>query len=302
MILRRCKVKISVITPFYKGNAYISGLVLNIMKNAENLKKVFPKCSVELLIVNDSPDVEVELPAETGDVECIVVTHKVNSGIHQARVTGLENSGGDYILFLDQDDTVSESFFIEQLPYMKKYDVVIGNAYIEDAEKKCVALYRTKGDFEKVLDVESYIYSHNQITSPGQCMIRKKAIPKEWCQYIMQKNGSDDLFLWMLMFYSNAKFGVNKKCLYTHHYTGVNLSASGAKMSRSSIEFAEYMRKIDYIPNKIIDPFIRSRNFITLFKEKNLCGKICHCLKNADIILIRIKWKLKCRLSSVERG
>lgn len=294
--------KISVITPFYKGNEYISALVSNIVENTENLKKVSSGSSVELLIVNDSPDVKVEMPAETGDVECRVLTHEKNSGIHKARVTGLTECRGDFILFLDQDDTVSEHFFVEQLPYMKKYDVVIGNAYLEDAEGRLTPLYRKKGDFRKVLDPEPYIYSHNQIVSPGQCLIRKSAIPKEWCRYIMQKNGSDDLFLWMLMFYHNVRFGVNRKCLYTHHYTGANLSASESKMEESSKDFAKHLKKISYVPNDIIDPFVRARNLTTPLHEMSPAGKIVHCIKNTDIILVRLKWQLICRLSGTERG
>lgn len=293
---------VSVITPFYKGNDYIGGLVANIMRNAANLKKVSENACIELIIVNDSPDINVELPDTTGDVRCRVLVHEKNSGIHQARVTGLQNCKGEYILFLDQDDSVLDNFFVKQLPYMKKCDVVIGNANMENAEMKMTPLYRTNGDLKKVLAVETYINSHNQIVSPGQCLIRKSAIPEEWCQYIMDNNGSDDLFLWILMFYKHVRFQVNKECLYTHHYTGENLSASGSKMAQSSLSFAEHLKKIDYVPNDIIDPFIRARKLSSSLRKASALEKVNVCIKNRDIILSRVIWKLRCLLSRKHGG
>lgn len=39
--------------------------------------------------MNDSPEVEIEQPTTKVEFEYKVIKHKKNSGIHQARVTGL---------------------------------------------------------------------------------------------------------------------------------------------------------------------------------------------------------------------
>ena len=50
--------------------------------------------------MNDSPEVEIEQPTTKVEFEYKVIKHKKNSGIHQARVTGLSYCTGDYVLFL----------------------------------------------------------------------------------------------------------------------------------------------------------------------------------------------------------
>lgn len=288
---------ISVITPFYKGNRYINDLVSNIAVNAKNLQSKMPGNEVELLIVNDSPGCPVELQKCDEAIHCRIIEQKNNMGIHQARVTGLAHCKGDIILFLDQDDTIAEDFFVKQLPYLKDADVVVGNAYLEDQDKNKKVLYKTKGDFEKVLLPEVYIKTHNQIVSPGQCLIRKASIPKEWITNITKANGSDDLLLWLLLFYSGARFQLNPDCLYTHHYTGENISASGEKIISSSLEIAEYLKKAAYFPDDMIEPFVRSRETSSALRNASAIGKIFIYTKNIDIFFVRIKWKLKSILS-----
>lgn len=286
--------RISVISPFYNGNQYIESLMHTIAVSRDYIHNKGLKAEVELIIVNDSPDVTVELPDNTYGLNFHVIIHEHNSGIHQARVTGLQHCKGDYILFLDQDDTISEDFFAEMLLKVKDYDVVIGNAYIENAEKEMIPLYRTSGHKKKLLLPDAYIKTHNQIVSPGQCMIRKAAIPQEWYRCIVQQNGSDDLFLWLLLFYSNARFCFLDKCLYIHHYTGKNLSASGEKMSMSSLEVAEYLKHIDWIPEKIIDPLIRARKYRSQWRNSGFKGKMKVLLNNYDLICFAVFWKLRC--------
>ena len=36
----------------------------------------------------------------------------------------------------------------------------------------------------------------------------------------MRTNGSDDLFLWILLFEKSYQFVINDEILYTHKYTG----------------------------------------------------------------------------------
>ena len=54
------EIKVSIITPLYKGTDYIPGLMAMIRKNAELLPaaqkgKNVPKAKLEFILVNDSP-------------------------------------------------------------------------------------------------------------------------------------------------------------------------------------------------------------------------------------------------------
>ena len=115
------EIKVSIITPLYKGTDYIPGLMAMIRKNADLLPtaqkgKNVSKAKLEFILVNDSPadgSLEEEelirnyVPDQA--FELTAVNHTENQGIHAARLTGLSKAQGEYILFLDQDDAISDS-------------------------------------------------------------------------------------------------------------------------------------------------------------------------------------------------
>ena len=89
---------------------------------------------------------------------------------------------------------------------------------MEKADGSFYALYSKKTDFNRINDKQFYLKSHNVIKSPGQCLIKTSCIPEEWTQYIMRTNGSDDLFLWILLFEKSYQFVINNEILYTHKF------------------------------------------------------------------------------------
>ncbi|MBO4835941.1 MAG: glycosyltransferase family 2 protein [Lachnospiraceae bacterium] len=284
----------SIITPFYKGNAYIGNIYSVAEKNAETLKQAFPESTVELIVVNDSPDETVTMPDPSDQYSFRLLNHSVNQGIHQARVTGLMESTGDYILFLDQDDEVADDFLLDQYRKIDDADMIIACAYYEDGNGKGRELYNTPGKIRKLTTYSTYLKSHDQIASPGQCLIRRTSIPKEWTENIMTVSGADDFFLWILMFEKHQTFAVNKRCLYTHKNTGINLSESGVAMSKSSLSFVPFLRKIPYVSKEHIDTLERSRKMDIAIAEASLPGKLMAAVKNTDIILHRVIWKIRC--------
>ncbi|MDD5853782.1 MAG: glycosyltransferase family 2 protein [Lachnospiraceae bacterium] len=286
---------ISVITPFYNGNKYMKQLFSILEDNYKTLKTDFPNSEMELVIVNDSPEIAVDLNFINVKFEYRVVTHECNLGIQQARVTGLDNCKGDYILFLDQDDELFENAIAKQFELLinENSDMVICNAYMESADGKRDLLYKKRTDFNRLHDLKFFLKSHNVIKSPGQCLIKKKMIPAEWKKYIMKKNGSDDLFLWILMFEKKCKITVNKEPLYIHKYTGENLSDSEEKMSISSLEIVDLLKKINYVPLNDIESLKKSREISLEFKTENLSEKMMTIFKNIDLFTYLVFCKIK---------
>ena len=286
---------ISIITPFYNGNKYMKQLFCILEDNYKTLKTKYPNSKMELVIVNDSPEIPVDLNFINVRFEYRVITHECNLGIQQARVTGLDNCKGDYILFLDQDDELFEDAIAKQFELLtnENSDMVICNAYMESADGNCDLLYKKKTDFSRLHDLEFFLKSHNVIKSPGQCLIKKTAVPAEWKKYIMKKNGSDDLFLWILMFEKKCKITVNKEPLYIHKYTGENLSDSEEKMSISSLEIVDFLRKIDYVPSVDIEYLKRSREFFLKIKTGTLLHKVETIFENIDLFTYLVICKIK---------
>ena len=285
----------SIITPCYKGQQYINKLLQIAADNQEALQKNDEDCHVELILVNDSPDdpLKVEIPPKNVNVK--LLTHSENAGIHQARVTGLNAAKGEYILFLDQDDEISKDCIYKEYNCLKakNADVVIANCYVEGSDGTKSLLYKTRGQFKNALELGPYIKAHDQIISPGHCLIRREAIPDEWKTNILRVNGSDDLFLWILMFLKGCSFISLEDPVYVHKYTGSNLSTEGSKMAESSIEVSKILKTIPYVPKELIYDFVRNRKLKIEFADSNLAKKIILILRNMDVLLPRIWWRVR---------
>ena len=107
------KPKVSLITPIYRVEPYIA-------KYARSLfAQTYPE--IQFIFVDDgTPDRSIEVLNEVIDKEfpgCreqILILHRENGGLPQARLTGLQKADGDYILYVDSDDWV-ETDYVEKM-------------------------------------------------------------------------------------------------------------------------------------------------------------------------------------------
>ena len=96
--------KFSVIVPVYKAESHLYRCVDNILAQSFT--------DFELILVNDgSPDRSGEICEEYAKKDMrIKVLHKDNGGPSSARNVGLDNAIGEYICFVDSDDTIDTTF------------------------------------------------------------------------------------------------------------------------------------------------------------------------------------------------
>ena len=94
---------ISVIVPVYKVEKYIHKCVDSI------LTQTFP--DFELFLVDDgSPDNCGKICDEYAEKDNrVIVIHKENGGLSDARNVAIDRAKGDYLTFIDSDDYVSEN-------------------------------------------------------------------------------------------------------------------------------------------------------------------------------------------------
>lgn len=282
----------SIIVAFYRGNKFINNLLRMASDNAGTLNRHYSDSRVELVIVNDSPDERVILNDVPSDILVKVINHDVNKGIHQARVSGIKDCIGDYILILDQDDEIDSSFLYRQYIKIGEADVCVCNAIIEEENLNSHLLYPNRRRFRQVLNLNAYIKSHNRIVSPGQCLIKKSSVPEEWTRDIVYKNGADDLFLWILMLSANRNFVLNEENLYTHKFTGCNLSEDVEKMICSTLEFVEKLENVSYVPQKDIRNLVRECEFKRKSLQPGLLKKLLLYIKYIDITIPCAIWKM----------
>lgn len=281
---------ISVITPFYRGNAYLERISENIEENIRSLIDM-PDVQLEWILVNDSPDAELDRSRIIPEIPVRIVNHSRNQGIHQARVTGLLASRGDWVLFLDQDDSISGHMIRNMLRdgEPEQADVLVCNALCETEGKSTYRLYGRQADLRQIGNLSVYLKVTDVICSPGQCLIRRKAIPEEWESTVLGVNGSDDLMLWIMMLSRKASFRVLPDAYYRHTFTGQNVSGSEEQIGSSSTEAADLLFQTGFLSGYQYRVLKRSILWSLRSRRQNLL----HFYRSPDIIVYRIYWKLR---------
>ena len=97
--------KISLIVPVYNVEKYIEKCLLSC------LKQDIPQSDYEIIVVNDgSPDSSLAIAERIAAAATnIIIVSQKNGGLSAARNTGLKIAKGDYIWFIDSDDTIKEN-------------------------------------------------------------------------------------------------------------------------------------------------------------------------------------------------
>lgn len=106
---------ISVVVPYYNMGKYVEETILSIKESDHK--------NSEIIIVNDGSDdpKSIEVLAEMETKFKIRVIHQKNQGLSIARNTGAYQAKGDYIAFLDPDDTIEPSYYSKALDVLQKY-------------------------------------------------------------------------------------------------------------------------------------------------------------------------------------
>lgn len=248
-----------------------------------------------------------------------VINQPHNTGIHGARVNGLKHATGDYIMFLDQDDLLADDALLQHvnciLEWQRKLDeinknmsqelqqtetiqkmynpVSVSNASLEQADGTALSWYRTDYHKSQIGKLATYIKIGNQIISPGQCLIPRQFVPRIWTERICKENGSDDYYLWLVMLALRHHFILVDEPLYTHKYTGANISADTTNTDVSTYEFVDFLRDADYFSQRDIDKLLRMNKYKAEFRASNKVKKILLSLRNMDIFLANVFYKIK---------
>ena len=119
---------ISIIVPCYNAELYIKGCLYSITVQTYR--------NIEVLLIDDcgtdgtSCVINNFLKEYNGDITFRIIKHKHNEGVSCARNTGIRNAKGEYLYFLDSDDTITPNC-IESLlvPFGKDntIETVVGN-------------------------------------------------------------------------------------------------------------------------------------------------------------------------------
>lgn len=174
----RNKALISIIVPIYNVEKYLAKCIDSIIANTYT--------NIEVILVDDgSPDRCGKICDEYAQMDNrIKVLHKKNEGLSSARNAGMKMSTGDYIFFIDSDDTVTKNMFEVMIQYAKEYDAdVVQCGYHRINEDGSIR--STEASDFSVLEGHDSIYraffEDWKITIPAQLKLYKKNIIKNKC-------------------------------------------------------------------------------------------------------------------------
>lgn len=108
---------ISVIVPIYNVEKYLRQCLDSLLAQTYR--------NIEVIMVDDgSPDNCGAICNEYAEkYNNFIAVHKKNAGLGMARNTGLENAHGQYVIFIDSDDYISDSLIEDLYNELKLYQV-----------------------------------------------------------------------------------------------------------------------------------------------------------------------------------
>ena len=183
-------VRVSVIMPVYNAEAYIFRAIQSILNQTYS--------SFELILIDDCGNDKSMLVAnQFRDERIRIIYNDMNRGIAYSRNIGLQNSNGEYIALMDDDDLAMPERFREQVKYLDGHpeiDIVGGRARWIDKNDKPISPIS-----EAPMD-KNYIRAKfllNNVYWNCEVMFRKKIIDKYQYFYKEGMYGMEDYDFWI---------------------------------------------------------------------------------------------------------
>ena len=255
------KGKISIIVPVYNAEKYLPRAIESVICNHYQ--------NWELILVEDfSKDSSGKICDEYAlrDERIKVIKKKNNEGALAARNTGLENAVGEYIAYLDADDWIEPTMYVELIDLLETHgaDIAEGSFYF-DYEDKCIA-ERNDGKIYEYESVEAIEKLHTRETIADKLwskIYRRTCIPR-FSQEIEIIVGVDYSFL--VHIFENCDKVVYVEKPYYHYYQRVGsvCNAGYSEKRKYVVENSIYYREYLCAKYPEIKPTVTAR---LLFNE-----------------------------------
>lgn len=237
---------ISVIVPIYNVEEYLPQCIESIIgQDYQN---------IEVFLVNDgSTDSSGKICDEYAKKDSrITVIHQENQKASKARNAGLDKSSGEYISFIDGDDTVEPNIYTQCIDFIKKnnLDVVVFNCNIYREDKKeTVTMIYPNGTVKSGAEMRDI--SLLDLLGGQVCF---KLYSKECFKNVRFPAGRiySDLAISHLTYDRIDRVGFLDQCLYNYFIrsTGTSLSPKPYKNYHVFLAFQE---KYEYAKKKVPD-------------------------------------------------
>lgn len=150
---------ISVIVPVYNVEAYLERCVDSILKQTYK--------ELEIILVDDgATDSSGELCDQLAKKDDrIIVIHKKNGGLSDARNAGIDASRGEYLSFIDSDDFIHPMFMEVLLQLCETTQCNISKCGMQEVEGDTFVSEGEKEDTYKLYSAEEYLEKINRVNA-----------------------------------------------------------------------------------------------------------------------------------------
>lgn len=172
---------VSVIMPVYNVERYVEASLLSVINQSYD--------SIECIIIDDSSTdnsmKRIQDTLNSHDLKGIsfkIIHHSHNRGLSAARNTGLENATGEYLFFLDSDDTISSSCIENHIFAVSrsKADFSVGDIHL--VGRRSVHVCHTSSDVNLESPLVSFL-SHKWTVSACNKLYKSSFIKNNGLQF-----------------------------------------------------------------------------------------------------------------------
>lgn len=239
---------ISIIIPFYNGEAYYKQLLQSLKKAIVDTAS--KPIDFEVITIIDSMDTAEEDIRKllignfsgVSGVRSILYKNEMNLGVAGSRNVGLSLAGGTHFHIIDQDDEVSEQFYssVGDALDKKNFILVNGLVYYTNTKFNPHRLYY----LNPKLNIK-HILTNEFIRSPGQVIFSRRILGQTRFPEPKLNKGTDDRFFWIKLFLNNSEIKTQyiNQPLYIAHIHDENYSSDSLNLRKSSLENWDILKR-----------------------------------------------------------
>lgn len=279
--------KISVIIPVYNSEEFLPKCLNSLVKQSYK--------NLELIIVNDGSPKNCKEVAEEyklKDNRIKYVEHEKNKGLFQARVTGFENSTGDYIAFLDADDYVSNDFYRELIEKAEETnsDIVFSKLVMDYAENDRRIYNLFEFPFEELNGKECYQEFYNQegLNFAWHITPNKIYSREIWERAVIEyKKVKKHLIMTEDVAFANVLFYYAKKITKVDRVAFFYTKHDGASTSINDITFKKASKNIEDLTTSFsfVENFLKEKGIYEEYKVRFEKWRALYCQMHKSYLL-----------------
>lgn len=230
------KPAVSIILPAYNASKYISETILSIISQTLS--------DWELIVVNDgSTDDTSAIVAKFSDPRIIVIEQD-NKGVSYSRNVGLSSARGDYITFIDADDTFPEKSLELRVNFLKvNQDVHIVGGWVRIMNSSLTTLKHSKTPNYRGMFLPRLLALDDQIIASICYMIRRDSLRLE--RFDEEMTHCEDILFWIsVASQNNIVYGAVNDYIYNYRVHDESATNIEIAWRNSHLELIKKIRKL----------------------------------------------------------